>query len=46
MKGGTVIEVSLYLDGLHAIADAVQQHLGVPPHRLHYALPSRVTPVR
>src|SRR5262245_13669448 len=28
VRGGTVIDVSFYLDGLHAVADALQRHFG------------------
>jgi hypothetical protein len=31
VEGGPLIEVSLFLDGLGAVVDALQQHLGVQP---------------
>ena len=40
VEGGAVIEVSFYLDGLHALADALQRYLGVPADLLD-VLPPR-----
>jgi hypothetical protein len=34
LDGGPIIEVSLYLDGLAAVTDALQRHLQVPPDLL------------
>jgi len=41
VEGGTVIEVSLYLDGLHALADALDRHFGVPADVMDGFMPSR-----
>jgi hypothetical protein len=41
VEGGTVIEVSFYLDGLHAVADALQRHLNVPADLLEDVMPPR-----
>jgi hypothetical protein len=44
VQGGTVIHVSFYLDGLSAVADALQRHSSVPPGFLAAALPDRTVP--
>jgi len=46
VSGGTVIEVSLYLDGLQAIDAALQQHLDVPPDHLEDVVPPRAIEIR
>jgi len=41
VERGTVIEVSLYLDGLHALAEAMERHFGVPAEVLDLVVPPR-----
>lgn len=45
VEGGTVIDVSFYLDGLGAVADALQRHLSLPPDFLAAVLPDRTVPL-
>jgi hypothetical protein len=44
VEGGVVIDVSFYLDGLPALADALQQHQRLPPHFLAVVLSDRAVP--
>jgi len=44
-RGGVVIEVSLYLDGLPALADALQQHQRLPPRFRTVVLSDRAAPL-
>jgi hypothetical protein len=46
VEGGTVIEISFYLDGLEAVADAMQRHLSVPAEMFEGVVPARAEAVR